>query len=83
MIFTVIGFDTEEGVEIYDTVDASSFDTAFKAIRKNWPRANHTILAIYEGEPENLYDPEADPVNDEFEEFEDEEEDEENEEDWD
>lgn len=64
MNFTVIGYDTHEAVEIYDTVEANDIEGALQVIRKNWPRSNQLIFAIYEDEPENLYDPDADPVND-------------------
>lgn len=82
MTFTIVGYDTYDMVEIYDTVDAATPEDAQVVARKAWPSSSFAIIAIYSGEPENFYDPDTDPCLDEdYEEIEDLDEDEEDEED--
>ena len=63
MYFTIIGYDTHEMVEIYDVIEAPSPDEAQNVCRKVWPSSHHEIIAIFHGEPENIYNPDIDSVN--------------------
>jgi hypothetical protein len=62
MIFTVIGYDTEAFEQIYEIVDAKTAEEAVLEVRETWDSEQDIILAVFKGEPNNLYDEDDDPV---------------------